>query len=121
MTVPVTRDRPRDALAASVLGLLAEQVEELAAVDAGREPGDVLEVGVPPDDRLARIDHQRVQPVAGGEYAGREPGHAAADDHDLRWGSAAHGQMSPLIASATRCRSNSCPSSGIAGYGSPST
>ena len=77
------RDRPPTPFAAGLLGALAHQLQQEAGVDAGRKAGDVLEVGVPPEDGVARVDDERLQPVSRGEGGRREAGDPAADDDDV--------------------------------------
>jgi len=62
------------------LGLFAEEVEEPARVHPEREPGKVLETRVAPQDRLARVDDEGVEPLSGREDGRGEPGDAPADD-----------------------------------------
>ncbi|ERH08299.1 MAG: hypothetical protein J07HX64_00039 [halophilic archaeon J07HX64] len=48
------------------LDLILEHIEKQPRVDACREPGDVLQVGVASEDRLAGVHHERIQFRAGG-------------------------------------------------------
>ena len=79
-------DRSLEPFPARGLDVFGEQIEQPSGVDAGGETGEVLEVCVPPEDRAAGVDHERVESVAGGEDRRRATGDAPADHDDVTGG-----------------------------------
>ena len=81
------------AVGSGAVCLVLDHLDQEPRVDAGGEPREVLQVGVPVEDRPALVsgvalaagrsaplDHERRQPVSGGEDAGGKPRDAPADD-----------------------------------------
>jgi len=89
-------------LTAGSVGLFFGQVEELSGVDAGGEAGDVLEVGVAPENRLTESTTSVSSPWRAVNTAAERPATPPPMTTTSDGLVAVIVQMSPLMMSATR-------------------